>query len=174
MRLHDEGRECVHIEDGSHIERYLALKQALGREYDGVRRVLMHLDQFVTTHGGDLTAETFADWCLTLQHLASGTRRSRMREVRNFCLYRRRYEAAGFLPDLRLFPPRHQVVRPHLFTNAEVLRLLSAINALPAAPTSPFRRENLRLAIVLLYTTGLRQGWSSSRWATMTYMSGRY
>jgi hypothetical protein len=43
-----------------HIERYLALKQALGREYDGVRRVLAHLDQFVTIHGGDLTAETFA------------------------------------------------------------------------------------------------------------------
>jgi integrase/recombinase XerD len=141
-----------------HIERYLALKQALGREYDGVRRVLAHLDQFVTTHGGDLTAEIFAGWCLTLQHLASGTRRSRMRVVRNFCLYRRRYEAASFLPDPRLFPPRHQVVRPHLFTNAEVLRLLAAISALPAAPTSPFRRENLRLAIVLLYTTGLRLG----------------
>jgi integrase/recombinase XerD len=141
-----------------HIERYLALKEALGREYDGVRRLLVHLDQFVTTHGGDLTAETFAGWCLTLQHLASGTRRGRMREVRNFCLYIRRYEAASFVPDSRLFPPRHQVVRPHLFTSAEVLRLLAAISALPAAPTSPFRRENLRLAIVLLYTTGLRLG----------------
>lgn len=141
-----------------HIKRYLALKQALGREYDGVRRVLAHLDEFVTTHGCDLTAETFAGWCLTLQHLASGTRRSRMRVVRNFCLYRRRYEAASFLPDSRLFPPRHQVVRPHLFTNTEVLRLLAAISALPAAPTSRFRRENLRLAIVLLYTTGLRLG----------------
>jgi integrase/recombinase XerD len=75
-----------------HIERYLALKQALGREYDGVRRLLVHLDQFVTKHGGDLTAETFAGWCLTLQHLASGTRRNRMRVVRNFCLYRRRYD----------------------------------------------------------------------------------
>jgi integrase len=141
-----------------HIERYLALKQALGREYDGVRRLLVHLDQFVTKHGGDLTAETFAGWCLTLQHLASGTRRNRMRVVRNFCLYRRRYEAGSFLPDSRLFPPRHQVVRPHLFTNAEVVSLLAGISALPAAPTSPFRRENLRLAIVLLYTTGLRLG----------------
>jgi integrase len=141
-----------------HIVRYLALKQALGREYDGVRRVLMRVDQFVTTHGGDLTAETFAGWCLTLQHLASGTRRGRMREVRNFCLYRRRYEAASFLPDARLFPPRHQVIRPHLFTNAEVIRLLAIISELPAARTSPFRRENLRLAIALLYTTGLRLG----------------
>jgi integrase/recombinase XerD len=112
----------------------------------------------VTTHGDDLTAEAFAGWCLTLQHLASGTRRGRMREVRNFCLYRRRYEATSFIPDSRLFPPRHQVVRPHLFTSAEVLRLLAAISALPAAPTSPFRRENLHLAIVLLYTTGLRLG----------------
>jgi integrase len=141
-----------------HIERYLQLKQALGREYDGVRRVLVHLDHFVTTHGGDLTTETFGGWCLTLQHLASGTRRSRMREVRNFCLYRRRYEVESFIPDFRLFPGRHQVVRPHLFTNGEVHRLLAAIGALPAAPTSPFRRENLRLAVVLLYTTGLRLG----------------
>jgi hypothetical protein len=30
-----------------------------------------------------------------------------------------------------------------------VLRLLAAISALPAAPTSPFRWENLRVAIVL-------------------------
>jgi len=157
-----------------HIERYLALKQALGREYDGVRRLLVHLDQFVTTHSGDLTAETFAGWCLTLQHLASGTRRGRMREVRNFCLYRRRYEAGSFLPDSRPFPPRHQVVRPHLFTSAEVLRLLAAISALPAAPTSPFRRENLRLAIVLLYTTACDSGnWSGLRWATMIRMSTR-
>jgi len=141
-----------------HIERYVALKQSLGREYHGVGRVLAHIDQFVTRHGGDLTSDTFAGWCLTLQYLASGTRRNRMRVVRNFCLYRRRSEPASFLPDARLFPPRHQVVRPHLFTSVEVLRLLVAIRALPSAPTSPFRRENLRLAIVLLYTTGLRLG----------------
>jgi site-specific recombinase XerD len=42
--------------------------------------------------------------------------------------------------------------------NGEVHGLLAAIGALPAAPTSAFRRENLRLAVVLLYTTGLRLG----------------
>jgi integrase len=81
-----------------------------------------------------------------------------MRVVRKIWFYRRRNEAASFLPDSRLFPPRHQVVRPHLFTNAEVVHLLAAISALPAARTSPVRRENLRLPIVLLYTTGLRLG----------------
>jgi hypothetical protein len=31
-----------------HVERYVTLKQALGRKYDGVRRVLAHVDHFVT------------------------------------------------------------------------------------------------------------------------------
>jgi integrase/recombinase XerD len=140
------------------IVRYLAVKQALGREYDGVRRVLAHVDHFVTTRGGELTPDTFAGWCLTLQHLASGTRRRRMQVVRNFCLYRRRHMPAAFVPNDRLFPPEHQVIRPHLFTEAEVLRVLDLVNALPPAPTSPLRRQNLRLAIVILYTTGLRLG----------------
>ncbi len=140
------------------IVRYLTVKQALGREYDGVRRVLAHVDHFVTTRSDDLTPDTFAGWCLTLQHLASGTRRHRMQVVRNFCLYIRRRVPAAFVPDERLFPPAHQVGRPHLFTEAEVLHLLDLVNALPPAPTSPLRRENLHLAIVILYTTGLRLG----------------
>jgi integrase/recombinase XerD len=138
--------------------RYLRVKQALGREYDGVRRVLAHLDGFLIKRGSDLTPDTFSGWCLTLQHLASGTRRRRMQVVRNFCLYRRRGLPAAFVPDERLFPPEHQVIRPHLFTDAQVLRLLNRVAALPPAPTSPLRRENLQLAIVILYTTGLRLG----------------
>jgi integrase/recombinase XerD len=140
------------------IVRYLTVKQALGRDYDGVRRVLAHIDHFLTTRGGDLTPDTFAGWSLTLQHLASGTRRRRMQVVRNFCLYRRRALPAVFVPNERLFPPEHQVIRPHLFTEAEVHRLLQLVHALPPAPTSPLRRENLHLAIVILYTTGVRLG----------------
>jgi hypothetical protein len=136
------------------IVRYLTVKQALGREYDGVRRVLAHVDHFVTTRDGDLTPATFASWCLTLQHLASGTRRRRMQIVRNFCLYRRRDLPAAFVPDERLFPPEHQVVRPHLFTEAEVLRLLDRVNGLPPAPTSPLRRENLHPVYDRLATRG--------------------
>ena len=41
---------------------------------------------------------------------------------------------------------------------AAFLRLLHRVNALPPTPTSPLRRENLHLAIVILYTTGLRLG----------------
>ncbi len=140
------------------IVSYLTLKHALGRQYDAEGRVLAHLDRFLAARTADLTPDTFAGWCLTLQHLASGTRRARMRVVRNLCLYRRRREPTCLVPDERLFPPLHQVIRPHLFTDTDVARLLGAADALIPSPSSPLRRETFRLAIVVLYTTGLRRG----------------
>jgi integrase/recombinase XerD len=142
----------------STITSYLRLKRALGRQYDAQERVLAHLDRFLAARHADLTAATFADWCLTQQHLASGHRRAHMREVRNLCLYRRRRELACFVPDDRLFPPVHQIIRPHIFTDGQVIQLLAVTRTLARTSNSPLCPENMRLAIVLLYTTGLRRG----------------
>ena len=139
------------------IGRYLTLKRALGRQYGMEERVLAHLDRFLVGQHADLTGETFADWCLALQHLASGCRRARMRVVRNLCLYRRRHEPDCFVPDTRLFPPIHQAVRPHLFTEGEVGRVLAAARMKARTGNSPLGPENVRLAVVLFYTTGLRR-----------------
>ena len=139
------------------IQSYLTLKRALGRQYAMVERVLMHLDQFLLARHGDVTAETFAEWCLTFQHLASGVRRHHMREVRNLCLYRRRHEPSCFVPDARLFPPVHQAIRPHIFTDSQVGQLLAAARTRVHTSNSPLCPETMRLAIVLLYTTGMRR-----------------
>jgi integrase len=140
------------------ITDYLTLKRALGRQYNGEEWVLARLDRFLAACNADLSAETFAAWCLTLQNLASGVRREHMRHVRNLCLYRRRREPGCFVPDERLFPPLHQKVRPHIFTDAQVAQLLAIAHTLTRTANSPLCPENTRLAIVLLYTTGLRRG----------------
>jgi len=140
------------------IACYLTLKQALGRRYDAERRVLAHLDQFLSDHGADLTPDMFARWCVAQHHLASGVRRARMRVVRNLCLYRRRREPTCFVPDLRLFPPVHQAHPPYLFSEADIRQLLALAAALPPTLGSPLRAETYHLALVLLYTTGLRRG----------------
>lgn len=140
------------------IAAYLSLKEALGRHYAVERDVLEHLDRFLASRVADITPGTFTSWCLTQQHLASGVRRNRMRIVRNLCLYRRRDEPGCFVPDQALFPPLHQRIRPHIFTEGEIARLLGAAERLAPSPSSPLRREGFRLAIVLLYTTGLRRG----------------
>jgi len=138
--------------------RYLTLKVALGRRYDGERRVLTHLDRFLVADGSELVAATFAAWCHTFSHMKSGVRRSQMRVARNFMLYRRRTEPRCFVPDATQFPAEHQRIRPHIFTEEEVVRVLATAQALEPSNNSPLRREVFRLAIVLLYTTGLRRG----------------
>jgi integrase len=140
------------------VMRYLALKRALGRRYDTEQRVLESLDLFLTTQGSDLTADTFARWCRGEEHLASGVRRNQMRIVRNLCLYRRRTETTCFVPDLSLFPALHQPVQPYIFRETEIARLLQGTARLERTPESPLRPELFRLAITLLYTTGLRRG----------------
>lgn len=140
------------------IARFVALKQALGRKFSGECAVLKHLDAFLAVAHADLDADSFAAWCRTREHLTPTVRRNWMRVVRNLCLYRRRTEPACFVPDASQFPPPHQPVRPHIFTETEISRLLAAADRLRPGSRSPLHRENFRLALVLLYTTGIRRG----------------
>ncbi len=143
---------------GPSIAQYVALKQSLGRRYEGERRVLELIDAFLAAEDSDLTAQTFARWCQSQQHLTSGVRRYRMRIVRNLALYRRRREPSCFVPDISLFPALHQPVQSYIFTHAEIAKLLDTADALETSRDCPLRPVLFRLAITLLYTTGLRRG----------------
>ncbi len=147
---------CSHL--SPIIVRYLALKHALGRRYVHESNVLAHLDQFLAQQGAILAAGVFALWSATFVHLSATGRRNRMRIVRNLCLYQRRSEPACFVPDLNEFPQPHVPQRPHLFTAEQIVRLLRATDGLPPRSTSPLQREVFRLAVVMLYTAGLRRG----------------
>jgi integrase/recombinase XerD len=143
------------------LARYVDLKRALGRRFDKTTRTLQSLDRFLrdqATHYLDLDAAAFQAWCQTLGHLASGVRRKRMREVYSFCLYRRRTEPRCFVPDPASFPKPHQRLQPYIFSEQDVARLLRASSGLKRVPSSPLRPEVVRLAIVLLFTTGIRHG----------------
>lgn len=146
---------------GPTIHCYLALKQALGKECRVERDVLRDLDRFllvIRPEDPTLTAQSFVNWTRTLLHLRSGVRRNRMRIVRNLCLYARRTDPDYFVPDPAHFPPNHQPLRPYIYTDADITELIRATAALDRTHRSPLRPEVFRLAIVLLYTTGLRRG----------------
>lgn len=143
---------------GPAVARYLALKEALGRRYTKERAVLTSLDSFLSATKADLDFESFTAWCRTFEHLSDGVRRSWMRIARNLCLYRSRTDPSCFVPDASQFPAEHQKIRPHIFTEAEIAKLLAASLRLRPGAGSPLRSENIHLALVLLYTTGLRRG----------------
>src|SRR5699024_7953464 len=85
-------------------------------------------------------------------------RRARQRIVRNFCLYRRRTEPACFVPNLETFPRPQPYRAPILVEPEQIARMLELTAGLTATPGSPLRPAVMRLAIVLLYTAGLRRG----------------
>ena len=141
------------------LQRYVGMKRALGRQFDSATHSLQSLDRLLTRKGyPDLNAAAFEAWCKTQEHLASGVRRVRMLDVHAFCMYRRRTEPECFLPDPGAFPPYHQRLRPHIFTESEVFRLLEAASGLKRNSSTPLRPELTRLAIVLLFSTGIRRG----------------
>jgi integrase len=78
--------------------------------------------------------------------------------VRKFCLYRRRSVPDCFVPDSCLFPKPGQTIRPYIFAASEVAALMKAASTLPRHTYSPVRPEVVRLAVVLLYSAGLRVG----------------
>lgn len=144
---------------GPILARYVAVKRALGRRGDGVEHVLRYLDRFlVSRQAEDLTRETFGAWADSMTHLSGTTRRGRLRAVYHFCLFRHRDETSIFVPDPSQFPGAAPRPWPHTFSEADILRLLAAADGLPAHNGSPLHREVARIAIVILYTTGLRRG----------------
>jgi integrase/recombinase XerD len=145
----------------SDLRQYISLKQALGRRFEQASWILLKLDQFLcglNQPAADLTAETFKQWCHSMESVCSNTRLARMRLVRNFCLYRQRTVPDCFVPDPTQFPRFNSTFRPHIFSDGEVERLLSHSASLPDSARSPLRETATRLAIILLYTTGMRRG----------------
>lgn len=143
---------------GEIIARYLALKLSLGRKYLTEYKILRDLDSFLYKSQSSLTAESFVAWCYTKSHLNTTVQRKRMQVVRNFCLYRKRKELLCFVPDLLQFPKASPLPQAYIFTEVDIIRLLDSINQLKPNIRSPLRRENFRLALILLYTSGLRCG----------------
>lgn len=143
---------------GRDISAYIALKRALGRGFAGETAILADLDRFLVQRSCDLSAKSFAAWCLTFGRLTPTVRRNWMRIARNLCLYRRRHDPRCFVPDPTGFPAPHAPARPYIFTEDDIARLLRATAALSPNSTSPLYAEGMRLAVVLLYTAGLRRG----------------
>ena len=138
---------------------WLKHQRSLGRGYDGEQWILEHLRGFLsTTNNTDLDQAGFDLWCNSFRHLSTTTRRGRQLAVRKFCRFRQRTEPGCFVPDplyfVRLLPYR----RPVIVEPEQVARLLSAADKLAATANSPLLPAVMRMAVILLYTAGLRRG----------------
>ena len=141
------------------IRRFLDHRRALGRGYGNEEHILRGLRDFLLQVGAhDLDRKTFEHWSVHTAALSSNTRRARQRIVRLLCLHRRRTEPACFVPDPLHFARPQPYRRPVLVRPDQIARMLACAATAAPTPNSPLRGEVLRLAVVLLYTAGLRRG----------------
>lgn len=144
--------ECVTV-------RYLRHQRALGKQFRRESWVIGLLVRFLAGRDAtDLDVGQFDAWCYARCHTSPTSRRSEALIVRRLCRYRRRTEPDCFIPDPLYFPRRVLPIAPVIFGPAEVTRMLQAILAWPSHPQYPLRKPALRLAVILLYTSGLRLG----------------
>ena len=141
------------------VASYLANRHAFGRRYSSEEWMLGTVRRFlVAKRAADLDRRVFDQWRRTLNQLSPNTRRGREMAVYKLCCYRRRSEPQCFVPDpLSFTRPRPCPLRA-LFEPAQIAELLHRASALPPHSHSPLRPHVVRLAIVLLYTAGLRRG----------------
>ncbi|RWL93032.1 MAG: integrase [Mesorhizobium sp.] len=141
------------------IDAWLAHQRALGRAYNSEEWMLQHLRHFIVSSGADdLDQKGFDGWCASFRHLSSTTRRGRQLAVRKLCLFRRRAEPGCFVPNPLYFVRQMPYRRPVILEPAQVSQLLTAADDLVPTTNSPLLPAVMRLAIIVLYTAGLRRG----------------
>jgi integrase len=141
------------------VDAYLAHWRALGRGYRQEQWLLHKLLRELPALGyDDLSAESFARWFDGRKHCHPNSRRSWARLIRHFCVFRRRCDPDCFVPGPELICRGQPYVTPVIVEDRYVARVIDAADALEPSAKSPLRPATMRLAVVLLYTTGLRLG----------------
>ena len=161
---------------------HIALKRALGRKYESEERILRQLDRFLARRcpkASDLSLRILREW-LAEHSLQPATRATWLTIVRQFCLYQRRSQPSVYVPNRKnarsIWPTRIPRYRPHIYTQAEVKKLLGAVLQLASTPSNPFRPQTFFTLFLLLYATGLRVSealklqWGDVDWAAGTIL----
>jgi integrase len=140
------------------LAAYLATPRALGRDYSGEERVLRSVRASLVQAGRrDLDTATFDHWLRRWRHCAPNTQRDYALIVIRFCRYRRRCNPRCFLPDLAAVQRRRPYPLPAPIEARQVAALLRFVADERVPRDRSLRRYAVRLAIVLMFTAGLRR-----------------
>lgn len=140
------------------LQDFLAFKRSLGMQYDSAEWILRRFDRFVAlTFKGrrPIDLKVAIERWLTTFHCKPVAITNHFLVIRKFCLFLRRRDPNGFVPDRDLAPRVYESHHlPHIFSPAEIQILLQQIGKMQ----NPFRSRTYRALLLILYCTGLRTG----------------
>jgi integrase/recombinase XerD len=141
------------------LRAFISSRRALGRAIRLDEYVLRRLRAYLARAGyPDLDEPSFARWRSRLHHCAHNTQVDWAMMVYRFCRYRRRRESRCFLPQRWTLGRHRPYSLPTPINANQVRRLLDFVASRPPITDRPLAHAVRRLAIVLLYTAGLRRG----------------
>lgn len=139
-------------------QQFLAFKRAMGMGYRRAEFVLNSFVRFVRDQYGERPApldQAVTQWATRIGDRKAITVGNEFGVVRQLCLFRRRSDPYGFVPDHAVAPVKESVFVPYIFSRDEVLTLVDAAS----------RHEGrniwgamLRTLTLVLYCTGMRLG----------------
>lgn len=139
-------------------QQFLAFKRAMGMGYRRAEFVLNSFVRFVRDQYGERSApldQAVTQWATRIGDRKAITVGNEFGVVRQLCLFRRRSDPYGFVPDHAVAPVKESVFVPYIFSRDEVLTLVDAAS----------RHEGrniwgamLRTLTLVLYCTGMRLG----------------
>jgi integrase/recombinase XerD len=137
---------------------FLNFRRAMGVQYRRGEFVLNGFVRFIAEQWGEQTValdEAVRRWSSRIAGRKAVTVGLEFGVVRQLCLYRRRNDPSGYVPEHALAPVKESLFLPYIFSQEEVLRLLHAANEHHGrwiwAPM-------FRALMLVLYCTGLRLG----------------
>jgi integrase/recombinase XerD len=140
-------------------EEFLRFKRAMGIAYVRGEFVLAGFIRFVARQWGErgevALDEAVTRWCARVSGRKAVTLANEFGVVRQLCLFRRRRDPSGHVPEQALAPVKESIFLPYVFSHDEVRRIL----ALAVSHQGRFIGASmLRTLILVLYCTGLRLG----------------
>lgn len=138
---------------------FLRFKRAMGMSYRRAEFVLNGFVRFVAQLGGGqgevALDEAVIRWTARIEGRKAITVGNEFSVVRQLCLYRRRRDPSGYVPEHALAPVKESIFTPYIFTHDEVRQLLAAA----ATHRGRFIWGTMLHALMLvLYCTGMRLG----------------
>jgi integrase/recombinase XerD len=139
-------------------KEFLRFKRSMGITYQRGEHVLDSFLRFVVQRWGNGQIElddVVRQWCARRAGCKAVTVANEFGVVRQLCLYRRRYDPSGYVPEHALAPIKESIFQPYIFSHDEVRQVL----ALASRHHGHFIWAGmLRPLILVLYCTGLRLG----------------
>lgn len=144
---------------GLWIKRHLKLRRSLGFIYKNAEYNLDEFDQYLKKRFPKcktITRDIVIAHLEATKNLGAKTRSSRVTCLRQFCRFMLQFDPATYIPEKGLVPAGITHVKPYIFSEADVIKLMGLARQMrPRPPLLPHTYETM---IGLLWTTGLRIG----------------